>query len=149
MRVVHTLSYAFGLIVLLGAAALASSSEAAVKRLEPAYSATYEACLKRDGDVDFKARTCADTEVARIDKALNASYQKLFAKLEPERQKRLQAAERAWVTYRDRECEYVRGGDNPGTLDMVWQRQCVLRLTALRDGDLTDYLGAESISEKP
>jgi uncharacterized protein YecT (DUF1311 family) len=147
MRRFPNLLCALGLPVILAAIALPVSSHAVTNRLEPAYSPTYEACLKRDGAVDFKARACVDTEIAQIDKSLNATYQKLLSKLEPERQKRLQAAERAWVTYRDRQCDYVLGSDQPGTLDLVWQRQCVLRLTALRNGDLADDLSAESLSD--
>jgi uncharacterized protein YecT (DUF1311 family) len=117
-----------------------SSSHAATERREPTYSQAYKDCLKHDQDMDSKAQACARAEVVKLDSALNDIYRQLATKIEPDDRVNLQAAERAWIDFRDKDCNYVSGGAKAGTLDRVWGAQCVLRQTYFRLEDLRDYL---------
>jgi hypothetical protein len=51
-------------------------------------------------------RVHATTDAANVDAALNASYQALLAKLDPPGQQRLREAQRAWLSFRDKECAF-------------------------------------------
>jgi len=50
---------------------------------------------------------CADLSYQAADKKLNETYGKLLAKVSPQGKPRLQKAERAWVAYRDAQCDFL------------------------------------------
>jgi len=75
----------------------------------------------------------ADAEYQKADARLNTTYKKLLAKLDDEGKKKLIAAERAWVAYRDAQADFeadaaARGGSME---PMEYSNSC-LELTEAR-----------------
>jgi uncharacterized protein YecT (DUF1311 family) len=63
----------------------------------------YQKCMDASGGVTVNMQDCIGNAYAAWDKQLNASYQRLKAKLSPEGQKALLDAQRKWLAYRDAE----------------------------------------------
>ncbi len=72
---------------------------------------------------------CADAQYRAADKALNASYGKLLAKLSPPGRAALQTAQRAWVAYRDAQCSFDTLGSADGSIHPFVLSQCLEELT--------------------
>lgn len=89
---------------------------------------------------------CAEQERAAADHALNDAYKKLLANLKnnPERQRlsktQIVAAQRAWVVFRDAECEFRASlsGSAPQWVP-VNRTQCLTELTTARVKVLEEY----------
>ncbi|MEQ0777216.1 lysozyme inhibitor LprI family protein [Paraburkholderia tropica] len=89
---------------------------------------------------------CAEQERAAADHALNDAYKKLLANLknDPERQRlsktQIVAAQRAWVVFRDAECEFRTSlsGSAPQWVP-VNRAQCLTELTTARVKVLEEY----------
>ncbi|MEW6258101.1 MAG: lysozyme inhibitor LprI family protein [Pseudomonadota bacterium] len=73
---------------------------------------------------------CILAAAERWDKRLNAAYQKLMAQQPKEQQDRMRAAERAWVQFRDANCDYYI--NIPGTRANYIYAECRRVLTAQR-----------------
>jgi len=77
---------------------------------------------------------CAGDNAAAADKALNALYKKVAAKLDDkDSQAALLKAERAWIAYRDAQCAYETGPQEGG--GSIWpmeQSLCLQRMTDAR-----------------
>jgi uncharacterized protein YecT (DUF1311 family) len=131
-----------GLIALAGLV-VAGESVNAKEAAEPTYSDAYQACLAKANSVDFEMAHCAGEERERQDKALNLVYRQLTAKLDPNRKSILVAAERAWVTFRDAQCEAEASGEAGGTLANVIRQDCLLRQTYDRVLTIKDMLKGE------
>jgi uncharacterized protein YecT (DUF1311 family) len=90
---------------------------------------------------------CAEHDRAVADQSLNDRYRKLLAQLkgssEPQSSLRNQlvSAQRAWIAFRDTECEFRTNlsGGAPQWL-MVNRTQCLTELTTARVKVLDDYL---------
>lgn len=69
------------------------------------------------------------------DRQLNQLYQKLRQGLEPDRKRKLETAEFAWIAFRDSACGFeASGGGNAA------RNQCLMRLTNHRNQQLQGYL---------
>lgn len=90
---------------------------------------------------------CAEKDRTAADKSLNDTYKKLLANLkdDPEQQRfsrtQVVAAQRAWVAFRDAECEFQASlsGSAPQWLP-VNRSQCLTQLTTARTKVLQGYL---------
>ena len=82
---------------------------------------------------------CAEDNLQSADKALNKIYQALMAEQDDAVSKqRLRAAQRAWNTFRDRECAFEVGPQETG--GSIWPSEisgCLEELTATRIRELT------------
>ncbi|KWF26026.1 lysozyme inhibitor LprI family protein [Burkholderia pseudomultivorans] len=85
---------------------------------------------------------CAEQRTANRDKALNDVYRRLNAAVggRPDERDALRAAQRAWIAYRDAECD-LRAIDAGGAPQWaaVNRAQCVAELTAERAVQLQRY----------
>lgn len=106
--------------------------------LEPPYSAQYKTCIAKFGDTDPGVRACDEEESERLDYKLNWTYKQLIGTLEPRRKLVLQKAERAWITFRDANCDYDSSVDST-TLDGGFQMniECKMKETYARIQALT------------
>ena len=77
------------------------------------------------------------------DRQLNAVYTKLRARLSPESRARLQAAEEAWIQFRDKECTFIGSPTVGGSIHGMIVAQCQARLTLVRVKDLETQLNCE------
>lgn len=103
-------------------------------------------CDAPSGGVGLEAAraslTCAERDAARNDKALNEAYGRLNVSLgsRPDERDALRTAQRAWIAFRDAECD-LRAIDAGGAPQWVPvnRMQCVSELTAERAAQLRSY----------
>ena len=85
----------------------------------------------------------AGTTLQDADRQLNAAYTKLRTRLGPESRARLQAAEEAWIRFRDRECAFIGAPTAGGSIHGMIVAQCQARLTLVRVKDLESQLNCQ------
>ncbi|PWK29151.1 lysozyme inhibitor LprI family protein [Pseudomonas sp. OV226] len=85
---------------------------------------------------------CAAQQHAAADKELNALYQQITTRLksEPERKKSLVGAQRAWIAFRDAECNFSASGVEGGSVYPLIYSNCVTELTKARAETFKTYL---------
>jgi uncharacterized protein YecT (DUF1311 family) len=119
----------------------ATPSGAAGPTKADAPSDKFTRCMKKADAVDPNMQACALDEAARQDATLNAVYKKLMAALdEPDQKAALKTAERAWIAYRDAECDFQYGGKDGGTDGRLRADECLTTLTHDRIVQLQDSL---------
>ena len=73
----------------------------------------YQACFDNATN-NHAMMQCTWKELAYQDRRLNRYYKRAMKRLEPEERARLRKAQRAWITFRDLECDFegweMRGG---------------------------------------
>jgi uncharacterized protein YecT (DUF1311 family) len=129
-----------GLLLLsAGTTAVAAEAPPAKDPGEARYSPAYDKCLESpDGQSTAGMIDCADAELKIQDAALNAAYRKAMKDLTAEQKPKLQAAQRAWVAFRDAECASYQN-EAWGTLSRINAAGCVLHMTVMRTIDLENY----------
>src|SRR5260370_20745110 len=95
----------------------------------------YLACMDTSKGVTSEMMDCISAETARQDARLNANYKKLLAKLSAKRKKTLLDAQRAWIKFRDLNCEFYYDPDG-GTAARLASTDCFLQATADRAKEL-------------
>lgn len=98
-------------------------------------SKQFDACMDKSGGVTQGMVECMVAETKRHDARLNKAYKALMGSLNPERQKQLQEAQRAWLKFRDSNCAFYYDPDG-GTLARVQANDCVMNMTANRAKEL-------------
>lgn len=98
-------------------------------------SKQFDACMDKSGGVTQGMVECMVAETKRHDARLNKAYKALMGSLNPERQKQLQEAQRAWLKFRDSNCSFYYDHDG-GTLARVQANDCVMNMTANRAKEL-------------
>jgi uncharacterized protein YecT (DUF1311 family) len=88
---------------------------------------------------------CIADEVGKADNVLNSVYKQLHDKLDESGKRNLVGAERAWITFRDKECMLEGGYDtehpeNNGTIAPFAVGECKLDLTNKRTTTLRQLL---------
>jgi uncharacterized protein YecT (DUF1311 family) len=99
----------------------------------------YKECMDKSEGVTSNMLDCIGNEINYQDKRLNESYRKVMSTLNPSRTKKLQEAQRAWIKYRDENCNFY-ADSNGGTMAEVVSSDCVLSSTASRAEELTKLL---------
>ena len=103
---------------------------------------TKEYCMDKAKGVTPEMIDCISAEMARQDARLNASYKKLMAKLSAKRKKTLLEAQRAWIKFRDLNCEFYYDPDG-GTAARLAGSDCFLQATADRAKELKNLTNDE------
>ena len=67
---------------------------------------------------------CAGQDFTVADGKLNALYKTMMAKYDAANQAKLKTAEKAWLTYRDAECDYETNGTAGGTINPMMDTMC-------------------------
>lgn len=83
---------------------------------------------------------CADLDYQAADKKLNETYSKLLKKVSPQSKPRLQKAERAWVAYREAQCEFLTSSPTPYSAQPMIHLYCLSRLTEAQTKLLDEQL---------
>ncbi len=81
---------------------------------------------------------CMTEENSSQDKRLNRAYKSLMETLSAERKKKLQEAQRAWIKYRDANCDYYNDPEG-GSMARIGANNCVLDATARRAQELENF----------
>ena len=107
--------------------------------IQTRYTPAYDKCLASpDGQSTLGMIDCAGAELKLQDARLNAAYRKTMASLNARQKAKLQAAQRAWVAFRDAECASYEDEDW-GTISRINASACVLHMTVQRTMDLEAY----------
>jgi uncharacterized protein YecT (DUF1311 family) len=90
----------------------------------------------------FDLNSCADASFKVADAQMNSLYATIRTRLrdDPDAMKRLVAAQRAWLAFRDAECEFASGAESGGSIYPMVYSSCQTALTTKRNGDLKKYL---------
>jgi uncharacterized protein YecT (DUF1311 family) len=101
-------------------------------------------CMERSNGVTINMIECIDAETKRQDLRINKVYKIAMDQLSPERKKQLQQAQRAWINYRDANCQFYFDPDG-GSLARVSANDCFMSATATRAKEL-EVISGEAIS---
>jgi uncharacterized protein YecT (DUF1311 family) len=77
------------------------------------------------------------------DKALNAAYDRLLAKISPAGQSALREAQRTWLRFRDQECDFEAFGSKGGSVNSMAVLICMARMTRTRTAELAAQIECE------
>jgi uncharacterized protein YecT (DUF1311 family) len=91
-------------------------------------------CKTRSNQLDLTQ--CADREFAKSDAALNQTYRKLFADLDDEHRPLLQKAQRAWIAFRDADCDVEASVALGGSMHAMLVAECRAAATDARVKEL-------------
>ena len=88
---------------------------------------------------------CAAKGYEDADRKLNETYKQIIDRLAdaPDTKASLTKAQRAWITFRDAECEFTNAQAGGGTLYGTLINQCLTDLTDQRAQTLQSYLQCE------
>ncbi|WP_424362322.1 lysozyme inhibitor LprI family protein [Methylocystis parvus] len=86
---------------------------------------------------------CEHKKFKKADAALNAAYAKLAAKVSTEGKAKLVEAQRAWIKYRDTQCEFETFGTINGSIHPLEVAQCEAELTMAQTKRLDGQLNCE------
>lgn len=101
-------------------------------------SKQHAACMDKSEGITMKMIACINDEYQRQDARLNKAYKALMAELSPERKKQLLAVQRAWIKYRDANCNFY-GDPDGGSLARIDANGCMLRSAASRANELEAF----------
>lgn len=123
------LSFYRTLLVLAVALPLAAYAQ------DSGFSKQFSTCMNRSDGVTFEMMECIATETKQQDVRLNKAYKGLMATLESPRKKQLQEAQRAWIKFRDTNCDFYFDpeGGSAATLNGA---DCFMTMTAARAQEL-------------
>jgi len=98
----------------------------------------FSACMDKSGGVTVDMLDCIGAETKRQDARLNKAYKEVMPQLSPARKKQLQDTQRAWIKYRDANCNFYADPDG-GTMATVSSNDCFMSATASRAKELESF----------
>lgn len=122
-------------VALAATPALAVDSAA----IEARYTPAFQTCLDSpDGQSTAGMVQCIGVEVAVQDAALNVAYRGLIGGMTPDQRAGLQKAQRAWIAFRDADCQ-ARYSPDWGSMSTINANFCMLRRTVERTIELEEF----------
>ena len=97
----------------------------------------------RNDDSQQMMNICAGEDYKAADAKLNKAYQDIVGGNDAKTNKLMQAAQRAWITFRDAECNYSTADSEGGSIHPLEVSQCLTRLTDDRIKQLTTVANCE------
>jgi len=91
----------------------------------------------RNDDSQSMMTICAGVDYQAADAKLNAAYKDLVGRNDEKANQLLQAAQRAWITFRDAECAYSAADSEGGSIHPMEISQCLTEVTNERTKQLT------------
>ena len=88
----------------------------------------------------YSLNHCAALQYQAADKKLNDIYGRLLKKVSPQGKPRLQKAQRAWVAYRDTQCDFLTSSPSPYSAQPMIHADCLSRLTQAQTKLLDEQL---------
>jgi len=104
---------------------------AADKNMSPEYAT----CIDKSNGVTGEMLDCMGAEFTRQDARLNENYKRLMAKLSAKRKEALLEAQRAWIKFRDANCNFYYDPEG-GSAAHLAGTDCNLNATANRATEL-------------
>lgn len=98
----------------------------------------YDACMKQSQGTAPAQQDCAEAELTYQDDRLNRAYKALLANMKELDKRTAIQAQRAWLTFRDKDCGARAGrfGSNAGP---ATESACLMKSTAYRAQQLEDW----------
>lgn len=96
-----------------------------------------------DAATQQEMNACAGDEYQAADKALNTTYAEIMGRLDGDAKERLGAAQRAWIGFRDAECEFVSAPTSGDSINGMVKAGCLEELTRQRTETLESYWDCE------
>lgn len=110
-------------------------------RLADCIGAASGPCMETDQGMSTVGMSeCLAQETDWWDSQLNVDYAALREELDEESAEALQAAQRAWIDWRDTKCEFEYTYWREGTIGSTYYGSCMLDLTAERAIDFKTYV---------
>jgi uncharacterized protein YecT (DUF1311 family) len=104
--------------------------------LAAASAADAQECDRND-DSQQMMNICAGADYDAADAKLNKTYRDLVGRNDDKANKLLQTAQRAWIAFRDAECDYSTSDSEGGSIYPMEVSECLTRLTNDRIKQLT------------
>jgi uncharacterized protein YecT (DUF1311 family) len=104
--------------------------------LAAASAARAQECDRSD-DSQQMMNICAAADYAAADARLNKTYQDIVGQGDTKTNKLLQTGQRAWIAFRDAECDYSTSDSAGGSIHPMQLSECLTRLTSERIKQLT------------
>jgi len=101
----------------------------------------YDACVKQNHGTMPQQQDCAETELAYQDSRLNRAYKTLLANLGDLDKRATVEAQRAWLSFRERDCA-ARAGRFGSDAGPATESTCRMESTAYRAQQLEDWNGS-------
>ena len=108
----------------------------------------FSGCMDKSNGVTSNMIDCLVAESKRQGSRLNKAYKALSDQLSSERKKQLEVAQGAWVTYRDKNCEFYYDPEG-GTIATVNANDCFVSATAARAKELESLAGYSTALAAP
>ncbi|WP_027059166.1 lysozyme inhibitor LprI family protein [Mesorhizobium loti] len=83
----------------------------------------------RSDDGQQMMNICAGEDYQAADARLNKAYQNLISSDDADGKALMQAAQRAWISFRDAECAHTTAASAGGSIHAMEVSQCLTRLT--------------------
>ena len=83
---------------------------------------------------------CAGMDFTAADAKLNALYKRMMSRYDATNGALLRASERAWIAYRDAECDFATNGTAGGTINPMMDTMCRTEKTNARIKELNAQL---------
>ncbi|MAM59054.1 MAG: hypothetical protein CMN25_17205 [Salinicola sp.] len=96
-----------------------------------------------DATTQQEMNACAGEGYQAADKALNTTYDEIMGRLDGDSRERLKTAQRAWIEFRDAECDFVSGPTSGGSANSMVKAGCLEDLTRQRTETLKRYSQCE------
>ncbi|NCC04429.1 MAG: DUF1311 domain-containing protein [Proteobacteria bacterium] len=106
---------------------------------EEIYSIHYDQCMDSSGGVTYEMQECMNSEFQYQDSKLNEVYKKLMNSLSDDRKKQLRDAQRLWIAYTEKNCDFYDEPDG-GSLERLSAISCILSSTANRVRELESFI---------
>jgi uncharacterized protein YecT (DUF1311 family) len=97
----------------------------------------------RSDDSQQMMNICAGEDYHAADARLNAAYQDLISSDDADGKRLLQAAQRAWIAFRDAECAHSTAASAGGSIHAMAVSQCLTKLTDDRTRQLAAAANCE------
>ena len=109
-----------------------------------AVAETSQDCSQLDGTTSDRVQ-CFERVYEAADAEQEALYRKLLDSLiDPGERTLLETAQRAWIQYRERECEFETAGTRLGTIHPIVVRDCLTEKTKAHIAELRRQLDCPS-----
>jgi uncharacterized protein YecT (DUF1311 family) len=89
-----------------------------------------DACSNAQTQAQMDA--CAANEYRAATDTINNLYKETFRRYDPQGQDLLRKSERAWISFRDAECDFRTDGNKGSTIWPMVHAQCLTELTRVR-----------------
>lgn len=117
---------------------LTAAATAPAMAAEPQRPAANARCANDPKSTTYGMQPCLSEEIQRQDARLNGAYAGALQILDPATKLKLRAAQRAWIAFRDADCEAVQASYS-GAIAPIMQDTCYLERTSQRADELEDF----------